>query len=341
MRQAGGYFPLLEFVREVAASSARADRTALDKWFADAARALAIDDADAAALVAGGFARPRAAAGTDNYLLVRFEDADVADRWRVQAWLFGDDEPQKLFEDELDLGRADLSGLVYRLLDCMESLDLSYDSTTLGVLAPRAFLVEGLDQISPAMELTPEPPIGSTLAVTVRSLERLGARRTRRHLEAAWQALKAAGNAARPLEDRVPPSQPGAAVWLQPADAGPALIAELQKHAVTCAVLSIPPGTQPSGSYDLFNCALQGGVPAIVWVRDPVAANMAAARAQVAALLNDATAALPQRVWQRRQAAGALNDPTHPNNCLVLLWDDAERTPPDQDPANRAAVARS
>jgi len=58
-------------------------------------------------------------------------------------------------------------------------------------------------------------------------------------------------------------------------------------------------------------------------------------------LLGEATPSLPQRVWQLRQAARALADPAHPGQCLVLLWDDADRLPPDQDPNNRAVVLRA
>jgi hypothetical protein len=92
---------------------------------------------------------------------------------------------------------------------------------------------------------------------------------------------------------------------------------------------------------DLFNCVLQAAVPAVVWLRQPAAADLATARSNVTALLKDATTPLPHRVWQLRQAASGQSDAAHPGRCLVLLWDDADRLPPDQDPTNRAVVPRS
>jgi hypothetical protein len=45
-------------------------------------------------------------------------------------------------------------------------------------------------------------------------------------------------------------------------------------------------------------------------------------------------------VWQLRQDALVSGDPVHPGQCVVLLWEDADHLPPDQDPANQAMVMR-
>jgi hypothetical protein len=78
-----------------------------------------------------------------------------------------------------------------------------------------------------------------------------------------------------------------------------------------------------------------------MWLRQPLAADEATARTTLAGLLDAAAPPLPQRVWQLRQAARQARNPAHPGQCLVLFWDDAERLPPDEDPANRAVVLRA
>ena len=341
MRQKTEDYPLLEFVRDVAARVLPDDQKRLSTWLDAAADALGIDAADSARLKAGGFVVPEAAGGGDNYILVRIEDS-ANDQWRVQAWLFGGSEPWKLFPDEWDAARSDLASIVYELLDRVTALELDNDHTAVAFMVPRALLVEAIDQVVPTVEFAPRPPIGATLPVTVRPLDRLKWRTNLRQLGASWPVLKAAASAARPLEDAVPPAQPGAAVWLRPGDAGPDLIERLQKHRITCAVLSTPPpATAPDPARDLFNCVLQAAVPAVVWLREPAAADQVTSRARVEQILNEATLALPQRVWKQRRDARGLADPAHPGVCLVLLWDDADRLPPDRDPANRAGIPRA
>ena len=144
------------------------------------------------------------------------------------------------------------------------------------------------------------------------------------------------------LEDGSPAAAVTGAVWLQPADAGPDLVAHLQQNGAVCAVLAMPPLSEATdAATDLFNCVLQAAVPAVVWLRQPAAADLATARSNVTTLLSEATMPLPQRVWQLRQAARSHSDPAHPGRCIVLLWDDADRLPPDQDPTNRAVVPRA
>jgi NTP-dependent ternary conflict system VMAP-like protein/SIR2-like protein len=341
MRQSSGYFPLLEFAREIGLRAPLATRNLFASWLEDAARSLAEDANDEARLVAGGFAAPDAAPGGDNYVLVRLDTAG-ADLWRGQAWLFSGSEPWKLFEDEQNWARGDLPTLVYDLLDRVAALELQPANTMIAFMVPRALLVEAIDLIEPAVEFAREPPIGATLPVTVRSLERLKFRANMRRLGTTWQALKPTIASAWALDDRLPTQTPGAAVWLNASDAGPDLAARLQQYGVTCAVLATPPASIAGAEgNDLFNYVLQAAVPAVVWLREPAAADMTTARARLADLLGGATGSLPQRVWQLRQAARTGADPTHPGLCLVLLWDDADRLPPDEDPANRAAVSRS
>jgi hypothetical protein len=209
-------------------------------------------------------------------------------------------------------------------------------------IVSRALLVEALDQVEPTVEFMPEPPIGVTLPFTVRPLERLKFPKNLRQLSSTWRELKIVAASALALEDAIPPGQPGAAVWLQPADAGPALMERLEKNRITCAVLAAPPLAKAADpSSDLLNCVLQAGVPAVVWLREPAASNLVTARARVEQLLREAKSTLPYRVWQQRQAARGLGDPAHPGQCLALLWDDADRLPPDRNPANRAGLPRA
>jgi hypothetical protein len=209
-------------------------------------------------------------------------------------------------------------------------------------MVPRALLVEALDQIAPPMEFAARPPIGATLPVTVRSVERTRHRDSMRNLGVAWRALKPTIASAWPLDDQLPAATPGAAVWLNAADAGRNLALRLQKYRVTCAVLAgAPRSAAARDSDDLFSYVLQAAVPAVIWLREPAGADSTAARARVAELLGEAAPALPQRVWQLRQAAFDAGDPAHAGLCVVLLWDDADRLPPDIELANRAVVARS
>jgi hypothetical protein len=341
MRQAAGHYPLLELVRDVAAHLVPADQATLTAWIGDAADALGADAADRARLKAGGFAPPEAAASDENYVLVRVAESGP-ENWRVQAWLFSGREPWKMFPDEWEASRNDFAGIVYELLDRVTALELAHDQTTVAFMVPRALLVEALDQVQPSVEFAPRPPIGVTLPVTVRPLDRLKYPTNLRQLGATWPALKAAATSALALDDSVPPGQPGAAVWLRPADAGPDLMERLHKNRITCAVLAAPPLPQAADpASDLFNCVLQAAVPAVIWLREPAAGDLVTARARVEELLKEAKSALPHRVWQQRQAARGLADPAHPGQCLVLLWDDADRLPPDRNPANRAGIPRT
>jgi hypothetical protein len=336
-RQQAGYFPLLEFVREVAQHCRPLAAEALARWLEAAAAALGADDDDAARLLATRFTPPDADLGADHYVLVRLE-AVGQDKWRVQSWLFSGREPWKLFPNEQEWERGSFPDLLSVLLDRVSALELDPEHTTVAFMVPRALMVEAIDLLEPAVEFARQPSIGVTLPVTVRSLERLRLPRNLKQLDANWRTFKAAGTTSWPLDDTVPSQNPGAAIWLRPSDAGPALIVRLQKHGVNCVVLSAPPTSQSNAATDLFNCVLQAAVPAVVWLREPAAADPAAARQALAALLGDATRALPQRVWQLRQEAAG--DPAHAGQCVVLLWDDADRLPPDQDLDNRAVVPR-
>ena len=338
MRQSQGYYPLIEFVREIASQTGTQAAT-LISWIADAANALGTDPADAARIQAGGFTPPDSGFTGEHYVLVRLDEAGT-EAWRGQAWLFSGNEPWKIFEDEQQWQRGDLPKLVSELLDRVAALELAAERTTVAFMVPRALLIEAIDQLAPALEEFREPPIGVKLPVTVRPLRQRASKRTLHQLGLTWQALKK-GASNWTLDDVVPPKDPGAALWLRPADAGPALILSLQQHRVNCVVLSTPPAFPPAdAATDLFNCVIQAAIPAVVWLREPAAGDMTAARQQLTALLGDATGALPHRVWQLRQGAFAGTDPADPGQCVVLLWEDADRVPPDHDPANQAVVPR-
>lgn len=341
MRQGNGHHPLLELVRDIAAAAPDAERSQLTTWIGHAAAALGANAADRAALKAGGFSIPEGATSDESYVLVRFEE-EGTETWRVQAWLFSGGEPQKLFPDERSAGRGDLPAVIYELLDQLAALELAPEQTAVAFMVPRALLIEAIDQLAPMAEFTPSPPIGVSHAVTVRPLERLKHPTNLRRLGTTWKELKKRASSAFRLDDALPSAVPQGAVWLTPADAGPALIERLQKNNVVCAVLAAPPAAsaaQPAS--DLFSCVLQAAVPAVFWLREPAAADLVTARTRIAALLEEQTKALPHRVWQLRQSARDLGQPAHPGQCLVLLWDDADRLPPDRNPMNRAGIPRT
>lgn len=74
--------------------------------------------------------------------------------------------------------------------------------------------------------------------------------------------------------------------------------------------------------------ALLGGIPAMIWCRDPAMAELV--QQEVRRLLdNGGLADLPERVRQLRNQAIRMGDPAgHPGLSLTLLWDDADRIPP-------------
>lgn len=338
MRQGDGHFPLLEFARELL-PYAKSHRVALEQWIAAASQSLGVDAADVARLHAGGFAPPAGVSGGEYYVLLRLEDAG-ADTWRGQAWLFDGSEPWKMFPDDQLWGRADLPALVYELLDRIEALELPPAQTTIGFMVPRGLLVEAIDRLEPALEFMAASPIGVTYPVTVRPVERLQFSRNLRRLAMTWDALKRTAPSTWTLVDRSPAPKVEEAWWLLPADATRELVASLQQQGIVCAALATPPPSKAPPEGDLFNCVLQAAVPAVLWLRQP-AEDLATARADVTALLGDTSGPLPQRVWRLRQSASAQGDANHPGHCLVLLWDDADRMPPDHELANRAVVPRS
>jgi hypothetical protein len=341
-----GPFPVIEFVREISAKSPQPFRGRLEDWLENAIRKLARDQQDVQRLRAG-FGDTSGQAD-EAYVLVRIsEDTASPGNRRAQAWLFGEQQVQKIFGDERLFSGNDFSELLDELLFCLEQREVNPQKTTLAFLLPRSLMVESVDQWRPpvAMDI-PEPPIGASHNVVVRSLDRVMQKRVGLRLRERWNEWKihADGPLAVVGLDQLDAAAQFAAVWLETGQTGGTTFVErLYRKKVLCAIMAnAPPGVPEEPNRDLFNSLLKAGIPVILWLRKPLSSNPAEVRAMVQQLIeHDAAKLLPQRVLEKRREASESEGGDHFGACLTLLWDDWEHLPPDENPANRASVVRA
>ena len=333
-RQTSGRYPLLVFVNALAAASGT-HRASLLAWIETALDSLARDAQDRQALRAS-LALPGSQRAAAPYVLVRILPTAGEKPWSVQAWLFcTQPQPVPLFDDERLYAPTESEQLVSDLLNGMATHDVDESEAIVAFLLPRALMREEIHRWRPAMELGSEPALGSTLAVTVRPLERTKAERARRFVHQQWQALKSSKGALEfaDLSKEDSPAAP-VAVWITPEiRGGTGLVQRLRRWGVSHAVLAglgSLEGSAPGAV--LFDSVLQAGVPVIMWVRDADALSEGDIRALVKAnpLLD-----LPRRLRERRGLEEERSEVGF-GSKVALLWDAADYLPPDQDPDNRA-----
>ena len=333
-RQTSGNYPLLVFINALA-DMAGSHGPSLRAWIETALDNLARDPQDRqtlrATLALPGSQRPAAP-----YVLVRILATAGEKPWSVRAWLFSTQpQPVPLFEDERLYAQTESEQLVTDLLSGLATHDVDEREAIVAFLLPRALMREEIHRWRPAMELGSEPALGSTFAVTVRSLERTTFDRARRFVQQQWQTLKST-KAALEFADLTKEDLPAApaAVWITPEVRGGAgLVQRLRRWGVSHAVLAglgSLEGSAPGAV--LFDSVLQAGVPVIMWVRDADALSEGEIRALVTAnpLLD-----LPRRLRERRGLEEERSEVGF-GQKVALLWDAADYLPPDQDPENRA-----
>jgi hypothetical protein len=159
-----------------------------------------------------------------------------------------------------------------------------------------------------------------TAPVIVRSQDRMRNHRMQRYWHAKWRWLRdngrLAGSEAVHWMDNRSPMRTEQVLALLVGDDPP-----------VCVVFQHPPVASGDPDGDVVMAALLGGIPVMIWCREPGAAGEALEEIE-RLLENGGLAELPERVRTlRRDAVGDQNRPHHPGHSLTLLWDAADRIP--------------
>jgi len=161
-------------------------------------------------------------------------------------------------------------------------------------------------------------PLCVRYAVTLRSLERMRERRTRREWALRWRQIDI-----KPFPGRV--RWGAAARTPEELDEWAAGLSGDERYVVV--VLSEPP-TSPWGGREL-SAALAAGVPVILW--DQRLPRPEDGTEGIRLLLAEPSA-LPERIREARIAAATR--PEHFGRSVALLWDDPHRLVADREPGS-------
>jgi NTP-dependent ternary conflict system VMAP-like protein len=329
--------PLLDFVARLTTRAGEPWATDLNDWLDDAATTLGVDRA----LVTAGL---DAEATEAVQVLVRIRtNADApaqvaAGEWLVHAWSWrGTRIPETLFNAE---GRRFKVGasqeIAYALIDELEDADGNPDLTHIAFIVPATLAWQPIHSWRPAVGALIDPPIGATYTVTVRPLERVQqVRMLRLRFKKAWDELKK--NTAKMLAvlDSTK-AMPAGGIHAVMLDASAVIDDDLRSILGTaeapCVVLRKAPSAASIAQLnDVLN---QTTAPVILWSQDT---SPAGAEAAIRDLLQAGPiASIPRRIRDKRKDAFRDKTGQHPGAGLMLIWDNADYAPPEQEPDARA-----
>jgi len=259
-------------------------------------------------------------------------DSVLADRYVLSAWLQHDRSPEEPIhrDDEAII----LSDAVERLFDLLrqvpEHVDDDIEELVVELILPRTLITWPVDQWQVDRELP--HALGTAYPVVIRSLDRL--RRADLHAPwgRKWRWLTNNGQRADHSYFR------DVDVHDQPAVS--ALRAMLLRSEPPVAlVMRTPPLESDVLGADAFSAGLHGGVPVMVWCRDPTMSEEFQEQIRVRLVKGDLLK-LPQRVFELRllAAENAGQEGNHVGCHVTLLWDDFDRIP---EPFRHRARARA
>jgi hypothetical protein len=268
---------------------------------------------------------PPAAAGPHYFVVRLADDGRDASRYLLAVWLvdgdgrwfarFTSDEPRTI-----EQVRAEVDEQLGRLADdpAVDIGDLSIE-----FILPRSLLGADVDQwIVNAPGYA--SPLGVHFPVAVRDLNRMRNRiiRNRWRRRSAW--LRAHGGTAGGTRFEA----------VNRHDRG--LFAELMQDPEKPACLVVV-GQAAKHVASNISAWLSAGIPVIVWCRADELSHRFDTHL-VAILGNSGIAYLPVAVWRLRQDSGRISaGADHVGRHITLMWDDAERLPPDERPLRHPA----
>jgi NTP-dependent ternary conflict system VMAP-like protein/effector-associated domain 2 (EAD2)-containing protein/trypsin-like peptidase len=316
-----GVPPLLHFLRGAADRLTPSAGRELRDWLTGVARRLDIAEVRITAPESRAGGDP-AADGDRHYLITDLtQDLLDPERYRVTIWFQAGGQEQVIGGGDDELVRL---GDVPQQLDAALTT-LSPDlignrhSQMYEFILPRHLLGYPVDQwrIGPAGL---SYRFSMTAPVIVRSQDRLRDQRMQHYWHSKWRWLRAHGGHAGPE----------AVHWVdnrRPIVAEGVLALLVGDDPPVCVVFRQPPEPGSEQGEDAVMAALVGGIPAMIWCRDPDTAEPV--RAEIERLLADGgLAELPERVRLLRQQAVQAGSPDgHPGLSLTLLWDAADRIP--------------
>jgi hypothetical protein len=223
-----------------------------------------------------------------------------------------------------------------RLRECLPPLirTLNADSLLVEFVVPRDLLSTDFDQWRiperPGGAEGRSYPIGVRHAVVVRDIERMSPLDDRSTWRARWHRL---------CTYNVPVD--GAVRWVGPEDAHDysSLVASLSRqHAGGQVCLALSSALSERSLSDLLEAGLCAGVPAAIWLRQPVSGDDDGDEPYLARLVDSIVLhKLPRKILDLRQEAEEeRRGREHQGRRLGLLWDDPNRTwapPPFSVPA--------
>ena len=317
-----GVPPLLYFLRGVAERLPAAAGIRLRGWVTGVADRLHIAEGrigEPATVPANPGGREH-----DEHFCVTDLTPDLLDpeRYRITIW-FQTSPDQELVigggDDEL-IGLPDVPAQLDAALSTLTpDLTGQRRSRTYEFILPRHLLGHAVNQWRTGPRQLPYR-FSMASPVVVRSQDRLRDQQMREHWPSKWGWLRANGASAGPE----------AIYWLDnrmPISAESILSVLVEDEKPVCVVFRRPPEATQDPADDVVMAALAGGVPVMMWCRDPAIAELV--QHEIARLLEGGgLAELPERVRHLRNQAIRMGDPAgHAGLSLTLLWDDADRIP--------------
>jgi hypothetical protein len=311
----------------------------LTKWLDDAAQRLGVDTA-----LLDDDSDPESAAPVQVLVRIR-TSADApsqvaAGDWLVHAWSWTEEQPiESLFGPK---GRVFKEGssdeLVFQLVTELEDDDGNPDNTSIAFIVPASLAWQPIHQWRMSAGISNDPPIGATYLVTMRSLERAQQVPVRRlRFKKVWdqftkntKKMFAVLNSANP----VPPVGVHAVMLDASTIVDYDLRTTLEKPQAPCVVLRQPPSANATAQ--LIDVLTQTSAPVVVWSAH---VDQAVGEQAVRQLLESGTIeSIPQRVRANRYAA--FRDKTGQTHGadVMLIWDNADLLPPEQDSGAKAGV---
>jgi len=341
-----GWFPLVEFVRELTRQCAAGTRGSLEDLFRDAVQQLVDDAAEQQQLLANPPEPPPERRHPADYVLVRFaEQVATTSEWLVQAWSFYGNYPQKLFPEPRPITRSDFPTLVQELWDVILALELDEKQITVAFMLPTALLCEQqLDQ----EQVANWGPFGSMVKLVLRPSARLPELQAKKLLQRRWQEWRSDAQFSLTIDEfpETATKKVARAVWITAQEASRRfLVKDLHDCTARCVVMLSPPVAKDESSRrKLLEGVLAAGVPVVLWLRAPAGSDSETARQHWVAVLKDVTCAdLPDQIRKWREDAAQVSDEeqaTAVGSCLTLIVDDADHPAPDADPRLPAEVLR-
>jgi hypothetical protein len=281
------------------------------------------------------------------FLLVRVRDTDMdPGRYRIQAWLWGDDAGPGLLPEEAVVDEAGIAGALDRAREELVRRKVDLREIVVEVFLPRALLDRAVDQwrINPFVglgggaanpALPSESRLGSEHEVVVRPLDRISYAQALNDARSRWQRARQipGGFTVRESAYGYRGKKLVAVRIKNGADGQPDVHSILKDNGVICCLFDREP-VPPVRGVDPLAVWIYTGVPAALWLRRP-ADGLDVAEELDRVVRNRRLDELPERVFRLRADPTAPEVGWHLGRALALLYDDPSRIPVEDEETSR------